>query len=33
MGLVIPFYHGVMKFNSNPEKNPDLFTDFENFNE
>jgi hypothetical protein len=33
MGLVIPFYLGVMKFDSNLDKNSDLFTDFENLNE
>jgi hypothetical protein len=30
MGLVIPFCLGVMKFDSNPDKNPDLSLDFEN---
>jgi hypothetical protein len=33
MGLVMPFYLGVMKFDSNPDKKPGLFMDFENFNE
>jgi hypothetical protein len=27
-GVSLPFYLGVMKFDSNPDKNPDLFTAF-----